>query len=279
MFRSVKCDEYDEPIQPVRPNRRASSNSGIKKLKLAILVSACALALAVAGSAAREGRADDRRGASEAVQQKGEAAQQDRIRFDNKVRESFFSGFAGDAAALDQAMKMCEDALAKDPHDAPAMVWHGSGLVFRSGQAFRKGDSQQGLNLWQRGLKEMDDAVALHPTDLQVLIPRGATLLNSSRYSPLPGEAKELLKKGIGDYETVLKIQTPFFSQVPLHSRGELLFGLAEGWYRLGDASKARFYFNRLASDAVGSGRDKQAAEFLKTGELPKNTSCVGCHK
>jgi hypothetical protein len=24
-------------------------------------------------------------------------------------------------------------------------------------------------------------------------------------------------------------IQSPFFSQVPLHSRGELLFGLAEG--------------------------------------------------
>jgi hypothetical protein len=77
----------------------------------------------------------------------------------------------------------------------------------------------------------------------------------------------------------VLKLQSPYFSQIPVHSRGELLFGLAEGWYRMGDTSKARSYFERLVSDAAGSGRDKQAAEFLKTGELPKNTSCVGCHK
>jgi len=77
----------------------------------------------------------------------------------------------------------------------------------------------------------------------------------------------------------VLKIQSPLFNQLPLHSRGELLFGLAEGWYRLGDASKARSYFGRLVTDAAGSGRDKQAAEFLKTGQLPKNISCVGCHK
>lgn len=273
MFRSV---EYHESVETCR---RTRTESGTQKLKLLVLISAGALALALANSAARVGRTDDGNAASEALQQKGETGQPGRVRFDNKVRESFFSGFAGDAAALEQAMKMCEEALARDPRDAAAMVWHGSGLVFRSGQAFRKGDFAQGRELWNRGLKEMDDAVALQPADLQVLIPRGATLLNSSRYSSQPDEAKEMLKKGIGDYEAVLKIQSPYLSQIPLHSRGELLFGLAEGWYRLGDASKARSYFDRLVSDAAGSGRDRQAAEFLKTGELPKNTSCVGCHK
>jgi len=273
MLRSVECNE------PIQPNPRPSPKSVIKQLKLAILMLACALGLALADRAVTESRADNGNTASEAVQQKGETAQPDRVRFDNKVRESFFSGFAGDAASLDQAMKMCEEALARDPHDAPAMVWHGSGLVFRSGQAFRKGDFAQARDLWQRGLKQMDDAVALRPADLQVLIPRGATLLNSSRYSQNPDEAREMLRKGIADYEAVLKIQNPFFSQIPLHSRGELLFGLAEGWYRLGDASKARSYFDRIVSDAAGSGRDRQATEFLKTGALPKNISCVGCHK
>ena len=273
MNRSVAFDEGEDLWRRVKPG------SATRRLKLVILMSACAVALALASSAVREGRADDRDAASEALQQKKDGGQPDRVRFDNKVRESFFSGFAGDAAALDQAMKMCEEALARDPHDAPAMVWHGSGLVFRSGQAFRKGDFAQGRELWKRGLKEMDDAVALQPADVQVLIPRGATLLNDSRYSTQPDEAKEMLKKGVSDYEAVLKVQGPYFGQIPLHSRGELLFGLAEGWYRLGDVSKARSYFDRIVSDAAGSGRDKQAAEFLKTGELPKNTSCVGCHK
>jgi hypothetical protein len=107
MFRSIECDDR------IESKGRSTPKSGTKKIKLVILMSACAVALAMATSAARAGRADDRSSAPEAVQQKGDAAQPDRVRFDNKVRESFFSGFAGDAASLDQAMKMCEDALAR----------------------------------------------------------------------------------------------------------------------------------------------------------------------
>lgn len=46
-------------------------------------------------------------------------------RFDMLVREDFFSGFAGDADALERAMKKCEEILAKDPKNAEALVWHG----------------------------------------------------------------------------------------------------------------------------------------------------------
>src|SRR5262249_51334579 len=53
-------------------------------------------------------------------------------RFDIKVREYFFSGFTGNTAALDKGMKMCEEALAANPKFPEAMVWHGSGLVYRA---------------------------------------------------------------------------------------------------------------------------------------------------
>src|SRR5437588_6030731 len=84
-------------------------------------------------------------------------------RFDLKVRNYFFAGFAGDEASFAKGMKMCEDALAENPKLAEALVWHGSGLFAQSRQAFQKGDFQVGLDLWQRGLKEMDDAAALEP--------------------------------------------------------------------------------------------------------------------
>jgi len=103
-------------------------------------------------------------------------------------------------------------------------------------------------------------------------------LLSSSRYVRDPEAAKAMLRKGGDDYEKVLKIQAPIFLQIPLHSRGELLFGLAEGWYRLGDLEKARYYFTRTVKEAAGSGRDKQAQEFTEKGTLPKGTACVGCH-
>lgn len=203
---------------------------------------------------------------------------QESVRFDNQVRELFFSGYAGDQASLDRGMKLCEDELAKNPKHPEAMVWHGAGLVFVSGQVFRKGDFKQGLEMRGRGLKEMDDAVALNPGVVEVLIPRGAVLLSTSHYVRDPEAAKAMLKKGVDDYEKVLKIQAPDFLQRPLHSRGELLFGLAEGWYRLGNLEEARQYFARTVKEAAGSGPDKQAREFLEKGSLPKDINCVGCH-
>jgi len=59
------------------------------------------------------------------------------IRFDELVRDDFFAGFGGDRIRLDHAMRISEEALAVNPDHAPALVWHGAGLVFRSGEMFR----------------------------------------------------------------------------------------------------------------------------------------------
>jgi tetratricopeptide (TPR) repeat protein len=206
------------------------------------------------------------------------ANQKQEERFDLLVRDDFFAGFTGDKESLDRAMKVCEQMLAKNPKHAEALVWHGSGLLFISGQHFQKGDSQKGIELWTRGLKEMDEAVALAPENVGVLIPRGAVLLSASAQAP-PEFGKPLLEKALGDYEKVLKIQQAYFDKLSSHARGELLFGLAEGWNRRGDAEKARSYFERLVKEAKGTGRDKQAAMFLEKGSLPPNAQmCTGCH-
>ena len=108
-------------------------------------------------------------------------------RFDMQVRNDFFTGFGGDAAALERGMKACEQVLAQNPKHAEALVWHGGGLFYMSGQLFRKGDMSKGMELYERGLTEMNDAVALAPENVGVLIPRGATLLTASRTMP-PGD-------------------------------------------------------------------------------------------
>src|SRR6202795_3359397 len=87
-------------------------------------------------------------------------------RFDFKVRNYFFAGFAGNAASLEKGMKICETVLAENPKHAEALVWHGAGVFYLAGQAFQKGDMQNGQEMWQRGLKEMDEAVALAPENL-----------------------------------------------------------------------------------------------------------------
>ena len=203
-------------------------------------------------------------------------------RFDMQVRSDFFAGFAGDAARLQKGLDACERALAENPKHAEALVWHGSGLYSKAGMAFQQGDQKTGMELFARGIKEMDDAVALEPENIGVLIPRGAVLLTGTRFMS-PEMAKPLLEKALGDYEKTLAIQSKSgaFTTLGDHPKGELLFGLAEGYARLGQADKARNYFNQLIEYAPGSGHAPQAKTFLASGELPKaqGLGCIGCHK
>jgi hypothetical protein len=202
-------------------------------------------------------------------------------RFDELVRTDFFAGVAGDVAALDRAMRFIEETLAKDSSRADALVWHGAGLVTRAGQAFEKGDTTTGAALWQLGLREMNDAVAREPENVAVLIPRGAVLLEVSRALPEPEEAKVLLATGVGDYEKVLELQAPYFRYLSEHSRGELLYGRAEGLHRLGERARARMYFERLLAEAKDSEYGRMADAWLKdpSASMIRRSGCVGCHK
>jgi tetratricopeptide (TPR) repeat protein len=201
-------------------------------------------------------------------------------RFDMIVRGDFFAGFAGSTARLAKGMAVCERALAANPDNAEALVWHGSGLAFNAGTAFQSGDMTTGGDLWQRGMQEMDKAVALEPDNVGVRIPRGAVLLQASMNMP-PAMARPLVEKGVGDYEHVLALQSAYFGTLGDHPKGELLFGLAEGYSRLGNNDKARLYFSRLIADAPASGQAPRAQAWLTTGSLPtiQGLGCVGCHK
>src|SRR5438094_10630976 len=86
------------------------------------------------------------------------ATQQPR-RFDYQVRADFFAGVAGDEARLAKVIELCERTLAENPKHAEALVWHGASVFVRAGQAFQKGDMAVGGQLFDRALKEMNDAV------------------------------------------------------------------------------------------------------------------------
>jgi hypothetical protein len=138
----------------------------------------------------------------------------------------------------------------------------------------------KGAALWERGLGEMNEAVALTPDDFGVIIPRAAVLIQATRTMP-PDMARPLLESAIRNYEHVLELQTAYFHTLGDHPKGELLFGLADGYVRLGDVVKARAYFERLINDAPGSGQTPRARAWLDTGKVPDATGlgCVGCHK
>jgi RNA polymerase sigma factor (sigma-70 family) len=202
-------------------------------------------------------------------------------RFDNLVRDDFFSG---DPTRLEHAIKLCDERLAANPKFAPAISWKGAGDLFEAGMAFRTNNIGKGIELWKRGMGEMDQAVALKPEGIDVLIPRGATYLSIAKYDPDVHESRHLVETGVADYEKVLGIQKPYFDTLSRHSRGELLFGLADGWFRLDDLEKSRAYLRRIVSDCPNSAYSKRAADWLETKDTAalkqksRELTCTGCH-
>jgi len=209
------------------------------------------------------------------------AAQQEQTaRFDEVVRGDFFAGMMGDEARLERGMKFCEEILAKNPSHAEALVWHGGGLLTRASRAYAKGDSALGDRLWERGLREMDDAVRIAPEHMGIKIGRSATLvgLAQSGWDASDARARALLESALADYEAVYRWRRPVFSTLTEHSRGELLFGLASGWSILGEHRKARAYLRLVLEECKGTSYEAEARRWLRSPNAVVQHDCRGCH-
>jgi hypothetical protein len=201
------------------------------------------------------------------------------IRFDYRVRSYFFAGYTGDAAALEKGMKICEELLASNPKNAEALVWHGTGLYFQGGNAFQKGDAQTGGALVQRGMKEMDEAIALAPNTVGVRIPRGAFLLTASRRVPDPAIARSMVERGVSDLEKAYELQYDRLDKLGTHPKGELLLGLADGYTRLGQLEKAQPMIDRILAEMKGTRYEGSAQLWTEKKSLPAGQAgCIGCH-
>ncbi len=199
-------------------------------------------------------------------------------RFDLLVREDIFAGFAGDAAALERGVKLCDEKLAKEPKHPEALVWRGATRVFRSGAEFRKQNTLLGMSLWSSGLKDMDDAVALAPDSVGVRIPRAATLINAARNAP-PAMGKPLFAKVRGDYEAILEKQKGVLAELGTHPRGELRMGLADIYRMTAEPEKSKEQLEAVAKELPNTKYAARAKEWLAAKPDAKLAhNCIGCH-
>lgn len=200
--------------------------------------------------------------------------------FDRLVRADFFAGMTGNVERLDRAMKNAEAVLAENPKHAQALVWHGGGLLARASIAYRKGNNKIGDELWEQGLKEMDDALSLAPNRIDVIIGRSATIIGLAQAGWDVNDKKgaALLRSALLGFEKVYQEQKPYFSKIDEHSRGELLFGLASGWSILGDYQKAREYLRLIVKEVKGSDYETAARKWLDRKSAVIEHDCRGCH-
>ena len=102
-------------------------------------------------------------------------------------------GLVGDMVRFERGMRTLEDILSKNPNDLEAKVLHGNGVMARAGEAFKVGNNEKAIQLWQSGLEEMAQAVDAAPDNLFVRARRGVFMITASRNTP-PQMAKPLLE-------------------------------------------------------------------------------------
>jgi len=207
------------------------------------------------------------------------AGAQETERFDEKVRELFFAGFAGNQDALQRGMAMCEETLAEDPDHPGALVWQASGWFYESSFAFAEGDPETGMALYDKSVAQFDRAVALAPDSLETLIPRAAVYLSVAPYVTHAPTRNQLLETVIGDYTKALKLQEPYFDTISLHGQGELLGALAEALWLLERRDEAQVYLSRIIDELPESPYALMAQRQLDEPETRTQLTCLGCHK
>ncbi len=199
-------------------------------------------------------------------------------RFDFVVREDLFAGFNGDEKALERGLKACDDALAKDPKNAEALVWRGAGRVFQAGQLFQAKKPAEGFQAYTAGLKDMDEAVKLEPKNVGVRIPRAAVLMPASRGMPA-AMAKGLLETVRGDFEAIYELQKKDLDMLGIHPKGELRMGMADVYRRLGQADKSKAQLDAVVKELPDSKYATRAKEWLAAKpEAVLAHNCIGCH-
>ena len=207
------------------------------------------------------------------------AGAQETMRFDEKVRELFFAGFAGNQDALQRGMAICEETLAADPDHPGALVWQASGWFYDSSFAFAEGDSDKGMALYNRAVAQFDRAVALAPDSLETLIPRAAVYLSTAPYVEHAPTRNWLLETVVGDYTKVLELRAPVFQSLTVHSRGELLGAMAEALWLLEKRDEAGVYLDRMIGELPDSPYALMAQRQLDDPETRTQLTCLGCHK
>lgn len=209
-------------------------------------------------------------------------AREQPTRFDKIVQDDFFAGFAGNAESLARGMRVCDEALVRNPGNAPAHMWHAMGTGFLAGKAYRQGDSVRGRELEDQGSREAEQAVALAPDDEWVLIYYALDHSTRAWHTDDPAVATRLLEQATDAYERTERIQKPSFATLSVHDRGELLLGLADLWGRRGNQATARMYLTRATRELPGTIYATKAQGWLDrraAPEPPKGYTCLSCHE
>ena len=215
----------------------------------------------------------------------GAAAQQTRpanVPIHTWVREDMFGGFVDDdLPRFERGEKKVQEYLTDTPGRPEALAWMAGGKLYRAGRAFREGKSAEGDALVREALDMMDTAGGTAPNNLGVHATLGGSVVALANKLP-EAHYTVLMQRARAHFAKLYSVQSPAIPQLPLHIKGELLAGVAETEFRVGDRARANEVLHQIVKELPGTAYAKTAEMWLAAPEKVTRDSklvCQSCHE
>lgn len=215
----------------------------------------------------------------------GFAAQQTRpanVPIHTWVREDLFAGFVDDDfARYELGEKKVLEYLAETPGRPEAMAWMVGGKLYRASRAFRDGKPAEGDALVREATEWMETAAANAPDNVGVHATLGGSVVQLANKLPEKYYAP-LMQRARVHFAKLYSVQGRALPQLPLHIKGELLAGVAETEFRVGDRARANEALNEIIKEMPDTAYAKSAAAWLEAPEkVTRDTKlvCQSCHE
>ncbi len=187
--------------------------------------------------------------------------------FERQVFADFVKAAQGDEEARQRLIAECERALEVDAEHAEAIAWRGAARMFEAGKASSSGDFRAAMNHTNTSLADLNRARELEPENPGVRMVAANMLLSLAKHHPIENMASGYARQGIEDAQVALaKLQANWDKQ-PAEVKGQLLLGVAEAFAKLGEATKARDWFNRVIGAVPGTTWAQQAQAWIEAAD------------
>lgn len=173
--------------------------------------------------------------------------------FITKYRAKFFAVFRGDVKTFEDAYKEIQALVAKNPHDARALVWLGNGQTVEASLMRLRGKQADAEALREESCKTLRRAVAMDPNNYGIYMMEAATLYVQGQYWPdklIPRSNWLTLRD---DCEHLLRTLGPKIDKVSIHVRGETYGELGVAYTKLGNKRMAVETFRKLLKSDPGT--------------------------
>ena len=198
------------------------------------------------------------------------------------VREDVFGGFMdNDMVRFERGEAKVREYLAEAPDRADASAWMAGIKLHRAGLAFSEQKTADGEALVNEAIALMDAAVAKAPNDFGATATTGGSIVTLANKLP-EKYYDDLMRRARAQYAKLYAAQSPALAQLPLHLKGELLAGVAETEFRVGDKERAKVVLQQIITELPDTAYAKSAAMWLASPEkVTRDTKlvCQSCHQ